>query len=407
MSQQTAREVEICVTRSDDPTFQGHYLLLPGTGKRTALRIGRAPENHVVLSRRGVSNLHVECRLAEEFGSVDGLQKGVPELLPLRVRDMSMNGTALVLPDGKKVVLDKGVFKPMPDGATLQVPAKMKKGEVDEAPIAITVRLGAPTSKDHQETEIPCTVLPPAASDAGEDLPDVVPVDVSSADLRDSFPVEVPPLSQDEPETENVELPQQQPRSPSSGSRKRGGSANSRSRCSVARDGSRSASSGHNGRSRGRRKKRKTGKHRSKSGKRRSKSGSSKRSRSRKRSRKRRRKRSRSRGSAMSGMPLPWAGGGQWQWGGPPPPWPWPPPNSAGRPPFGTPGAPPPGGKLPRPSDEVCKQQIYFMYQNFNPSKLPQLDSILEKYKGSEFELLQAMCAKYLARNSEGERTKA
>jgi len=52
-------------------------------------------------------------------------------------------------------------------------------------------------------------------------------------------------------------------------------------------------------------------------------------------------------------------------------------------------------------SVEMCKQQIYWMYQRFRPEKLPEFESILKKYKGSEFDLLKAMCAKYFKSGTE------
>jgi len=54
------------------------------------------------------------------------------------------------------------------------------------------------------------------------------------------------------------------------------------------------------------------------------------------------------------------------------------------------------GNAHPQMNVEVVKQQIFFMYQRFKPEKLPEFDTILKKYKGSEYELLQAMCTKYL-----------
>lgn len=52
---------------------------------------------------------------------------------------------------------------------------------------------------------------------------------------------------------------------------------------------------------------------------------------------------------------------------------------------------------------EALKQQITLMYTRFNPGKLSQLDTILNKYRGIEHKLLQAMYTKYLSGAAEGE----
>jgi len=90
-------------------------------------------------------------------------------------------------------------------------------------------------------------------------------------------------------------------------------------------------------------------------------------------------------------------------WPAPGAQWPWPGGMAAGMPPWahwggamGFPSAGPALGQAPPPHLDPMRQQIFFMYQRFNPTKLPQLDSILEKYKGIEHKLLEALNAKYL-----------
>merc|ERR1712039_730634 len=60
---------------------------------------------------------------------------------------------------------------------------------------------------------------------------------------------------------------------------------------------------------------------------------------------------------------------------------PWPIPNWA-----------PPPMEAPQPN---WVQLIEVMYQRFNPTKLPELEDILVKYRGREAELYRALCEKY------------
>merc|ERR1712039_457124 len=86
-------------------------------------------------------------------------------------------------------------------------------------------------------------------------------------------------------------------------------------------------------------------------------------------------------GQSMTGMQQPWG----MHWGAQASPWGW---SSYMQ------GAA--VNAQPQMNVEVVKQQIYFMYQRFKPEKLPEFEAILKKYRGSEYELLQAMCSKYL-----------
>lgn len=84
----------------------------------------------------------------------------------------------------------------------------------------------------------------------------------------------------------------------------------------------------------------------------------------------------------MKGMQQPW--GGMGAWGQQAQPWGMAYPQMQG------------GAQQPQMNVEVVKQQIYFMYQRYKPEKLPDFENIIKKYKGSEYELLKAMCSKYM-----------
>mmetsp|Transcript_87082 Transcript_87082/g.159506 ORF Transcript_87082/g.159506 Transcript_87082/m.159506 type:complete len:152 (+) Transcript_87082:1-456(+) len=47
-------------------------------------------------------------------------------------------------------------------------------------------------------------------------------------------------------------------------------------------------------------------------------------------------------------------------------------------------------------SAEYCKQEIYRLYQKFNPEQLAKWEVLCQKYEGNEFGWLEAMQEKYL-----------
>jgi len=75
------------------------------------VRIGRDPQNEVCVTHRGVSKLHAELKVLEQpHSSKDSgvkLEKhGPPERL-LAIRDLSQNGTSMLLADGKRRRINK------------------------------------------------------------------------------------------------------------------------------------------------------------------------------------------------------------------------------------------------------------------------------------------------------------
>lgn len=417
-------QVSVTVIGCDDAN-EHHYLLSEGRGP---IRFGRSPANHVKVDIRGISAYHVELR-----AGLDGLENGL-----VRACDLSTNGTSVELPGGQKISLQKGVETSIPDGAKLMIPGKIKKVEGQtEVRRSFVVRWhrvqpnGEKVQDNHEIPALPLTVAktgpedgsnqPAARSDSGEvdrnsvapsmkngsnPLPSDVkapesekqtvaaapssPTHSDSVDLAES-PIANPPVHA----AANFSVPAGAQLRPKAQPKRPAAPQKSRSR-------DRSSAKGGQSKSRGREKGRQRKRSRSGSG-----SGSNSRSRKRRRKKKRsksrggkrKRKRSKSRsssssgsksddsedqasgtaaaGNPMVGMQQPWGmhWGAQSAWG-------WNPYMQ--------------GSVQPQMNVDMIKQQIYFMYQRFKPEKLPEYEKIIKKYKGSEYELLQAMCSKYM-----------
>jgi hypothetical protein len=423
-------QVSVTVTRCDDADDNHHYLLSQGSGP---IRIGRSPANHVKVDFRGISAYHLEIR-----AGLDGPDNGL-----VRACDLSMNGTTLELPGGEKISLQKEVETSIPDGAKLLIPGKVKKAEghsdVRRSYLVRWHRVqsnGEKTQEDPETPALPSTsVAPPVKIVNGStpppsDLP--VPVPEPQARGKDAAASSSPTHSdaiEDSPAAQppvhavaNISMPEgarlrpkAQPKRPAAPAPAQSGGAEDSSSSSgkaqeqkttkkvtqKSRSRDNSGAKGGQSKSRGRKRGRQRKRSRSGSGSRScSRNRRRKRRRSKSRGRKRKRKRSKSRssssssgsksdedddkasGAAAAANPMT---NMQPQWGmhwGAQSAWGWNPYMQ--------------GSVQPQMNIDIIKQQIYFMYQRFKPEKLPEYEKILNKYKGSEYELLQSMCAKYL-----------
>jgi len=102
------------------------------------LKIGRATKSELAISSAGVSWVHAELRLLPKS---DGEAEGQRQL---GIRDISSNGTGLQLPGAELVRLTKGEDTPVPNGATLALPMRLKAAEDQRF---FSVHLGADASE--------------------------------------------------------------------------------------------------------------------------------------------------------------------------------------------------------------------------------------------------------------------
>jgi hypothetical protein len=84
------------------------------------LKIGRGGKNDVSINCAGISWVHTEMRLLPSDGETKS---------QLVVRDASSNGTGLQLPGKSLVRLPKGEDTPVPDGAIIALPMRLKNAE--------------------------------------------------------------------------------------------------------------------------------------------------------------------------------------------------------------------------------------------------------------------------------------
>mmetsp|Transcript_24548 Transcript_24548/g.39374 ORF Transcript_24548/g.39374 Transcript_24548/m.39374 type:complete len:1004 (-) Transcript_24548:64-3075(-) len=136
------------LTRSDDDSYKRHFALHPGKDPEETILIGRAAESDVQVSLVGVSSSHCELVWIKKKESESEDKKNRRRGYQLCVRDLSVNGTGLKLPDGTKVILKKGIDQFIPDGSSLLLPMKVSKAArgMQEVPRAwLTVLLDAPT----------------------------------------------------------------------------------------------------------------------------------------------------------------------------------------------------------------------------------------------------------------------
>lgn len=384
------------------------------------VNIGRFVHNQIVLEHRGISNKHCAMKLAAD-GS-------------LTIKDMSSNGTGLRPPGANgAALLTKGHETPVPDGSLVLLPMSLKTKKGDDPAWnqrrSFTVRFGELTPdqiRKRSEKEAKAR-QPVEAEERAENVPEKqakarqelesnsqLPTVSSLLDTKiGSAEKDAPALKPKLNLPSGSQLrPKALPRRPEVASAKAdarmvaAGVVEASQKAaspqkSRSRDRSCSGSGGRSkSRSRGRGRGRKKGRSSSHS-----RSPSRKRKRKRRRSKARRRKRRRSKsrksessdskssggddqpaaqsgtigqtGNAMAGMPPSWG----MAWGAQASPWGWNPHMQ---------------GAAPQMNADLMKQQIYFMYQRFKPEKLPEFETIMKKYQGSEYELLQAMCKKYL-----------
>merc|ERR1719265_383851 len=93
------------------------------------VRIGRAPENHVVFKLPGVSWLHAELKLQAPAPTGDGDNgtNGVHGAPTVVVRDLSTNGTGVKQSSEKYATrLPKDADTPLQSGAVLVLPMRVK-----------------------------------------------------------------------------------------------------------------------------------------------------------------------------------------------------------------------------------------------------------------------------------------
>eukprot|EP00406_Dinophysis_acuminata_P074608 CAMPEP_0179257578 /NCGR_PEP_ID=MMETSP0797-20121207/24861_1 /TAXON_ID=47934 /ORGANISM="Dinophysis acuminata, Strain DAEP01" /LENGTH=516 /DNA_ID=CAMNT_0020965561 /DNA_START=154 /DNA_END=1704 /DNA_ORIENTATION=+ len=144
----------IGVENSNDPPKS--FTLRRGT--EGVVTIGRLLESDVLIPLRGVSSVHAELRLR------DAGESATPGLEVLSVRDVSMNGTGIACPGKEMVLLKKGVDTPLPDGAVLHLPLRVKGGCKER--FAIWVRLERRPGSSKNESAAPALAVPLAGNNA-------------------------------------------------------------------------------------------------------------------------------------------------------------------------------------------------------------------------------------------------
>lgn len=139
------RAVVVTLTPKEGGTYAQSFKLRPGGEER--IRIGRAPDNEVVVDVKGSSNFHAELRLV-------GTPAEDPKLL---IADKSTNGTAVKVED---IVtrIKKGVDTDVPDGAMIMLPVKIKGGNdgaaVARASLLVSIIETVPKAKEDGENDV-------------------------------------------------------------------------------------------------------------------------------------------------------------------------------------------------------------------------------------------------------------
>lgn len=140
------------------------FTLRPGSD--SAVRIGRAPVNDVIVEHRGASQYHAELRLLPSSNGNGGFA--------LHVRDLSMNGTGLKRAEGQQAqCIAKNSNEPLPDGATLLVPMMLKAAlsPNDRAWLKVQLLEGPPLASEPRPSQ--GTARATAAQEAAS--PDATP----------------------------------------------------------------------------------------------------------------------------------------------------------------------------------------------------------------------------------------
>mmetsp|Transcript_44473 Transcript_44473/g.105391 ORF Transcript_44473/g.105391 Transcript_44473/m.105391 type:complete len:383 (+) Transcript_44473:71-1219(+) len=113
--------VRFVISQVDGDTVTPHYFeLYPDS----IVRIGRDPKSHLAVNERGISGVHAELGLLPASECSDGKPC-------LCVRDLSMNGTGVVLPSASETDQPRACVKefdePVPDGAVLHLPLSLNR----------------------------------------------------------------------------------------------------------------------------------------------------------------------------------------------------------------------------------------------------------------------------------------
>eukprot|EP00927_Polykrikos_kofoidii_P000541 TRINITY_DN10197_c0_g1_i2.p1 TRINITY_DN10197_c0_g1~~TRINITY_DN10197_c0_g1_i2.p1 ORF type:complete len:553 (+),score=85.70 TRINITY_DN10197_c0_g1_i2:92-1660(+) len=126
-----------------DESSQKRFVLYPRKW-RSSVRIGRAHVSDMRVDILGVSTVHAELRLRLDESRAGG---GC-----ICVRDLSVNGTGLKLPEGTKLRLKKDLDTILPDGAQLLLPLRTQKVDGQEKGpnrrMLLTVRMDQLTDEE-------------------------------------------------------------------------------------------------------------------------------------------------------------------------------------------------------------------------------------------------------------------